>query len=72
MNKLAKEKEKLIDISVDGKISDDELPDFARIRYELQTISSTVDALQLWVNNTIMANDIDKEKLDRLTDNLKQ
>ena len=72
MNKLAKEKEKLIDISVDGKISDDELPDFARIRYELQTISSTVDALQLWVNNTIMANGIDKEKLDRLTDNLKQ
>ena len=72
MNKLSREKERLIDIAADGKISDEELPDFARIRYELQRISSTVDAMQLWVNNTIAANGIDKEKLDRLTEDLTQ
>lgn len=72
MNKLSREKERLIDIAADGKISDEELPDFARIRYELQRISSTVDAMQLWVNNTIAVNGIDKEKLDRLTEDLTQ
>ena len=72
MNKLSREKERVIDIAADGKISDEELPDFARIRYELQRISSTVDAMQLWVNNTIAANGIDKEKLDRLTEDLTQ
>ena len=71
LNKLSKEKERLIEISVDGKISEDELKDFARIRYELTAISATVDALQLWVNDTIAENGIDKEMLDRLTEKLK-
>ena len=71
LNKLSREKERLIEISVDGEISDDELQDFARIRHELNTISATVDALQLWVNSTIAVNGIDKERLDRLTEGLR-
>ncbi len=67
LNTLSKEKERLIDISVDGKITDDELQDFARIRSELASISMTVDALQLWINNTIASGNLDKEKLDSFT-----
>ena len=67
LNTLSKEKERLIDISVDGKITDDELQDFARIRKELTSISMTVDALQLWINNTIASGNLDKEKLDSFT-----
>ena len=67
LNTLSKEKERLIDISVDGKITDDELQDFARIRSELTSISMTVDALQLWINNTIASGNLDKEKLDSFT-----
>ena len=71
MNKLTREKERLVEISVDGQISDDELADFVRIRYELDTIAATVDALPLWVNNTIAVNGIDKEVLDRMTAELR-
>ena len=67
LNTLSKEKDRLIDISVDGEISEDELRDFARIRNELATISMTVDALQLWINNTIASGKLDKEKLDSFT-----
>ena len=70
LNKLTKEKERLIEISVDGRISEDEIKDFARIRHELNSISATVDALQLWVSDTIAANGIDKAELDRLTGEL--
>ena len=75
LNKLAKEKERLIEISVDGRISEDEIKDFARIRHELNSnelnsISATVDALQLWVSDTIAANGLDKAALDRLTGEL--
>ncbi len=70
LNTLTKERDRLIDISVDGKISDDELEDFARIRKELAQISLTVDTLQLWVNNTIAQGGIDKEKLDALSKNI--
>ena len=70
LNKLTKEKERLIEISVDGRISEDEIKDFARIRHELNSISATVDALQLWVSDTIAANGLDKAALDRLTGEL--
>lgn len=70
LNKLTKEKERLIEISVDGRISEDEIKDFARIRHELNSISATVDALQLWVSDTIAANGLDKAELDRLTGEL--
>ncbi len=63
LNTLSHEKERLIEITVDGVISEDEMKDFARIHKELTKISITVDALQLWVNHTIASGTIDKDKL---------
>ena len=49
LNRLQKEKDRLIDIAVDGAISEDEKEDFLRIREQLMQLSSTATALRLWV-----------------------
>jgi hypothetical protein len=52
LNSLEKEKNRLIEITVDGQITKDELPDFTKIREQLAKISLAIDALQLWVEST--------------------
>ena len=61
---------RLIEISRDGRISDDEIPDFARIQRNLEQVSLAVDALHLWVERTISENKINKELLDESRENL--
>ncbi len=48
LNSMNKQKERLIDIAADGKIDNDEIKDFIHIQEELERISITVEALQLW------------------------
>ena len=71
LNTLDKYKERLIEITEDGKISDNELPDFVKIQDRLDKISVTVEALKLWINNTIIAGDLDEEKLKKLRESLR-
>ena len=66
LNTLNREKERLMEITADEKISDDELPDFAHIQDELEKISLTVESLKLWVERTIVDGNIDREKLEKL------
>ena len=65
-NSLERQKDRLIEITADGQISDDELEDFANIQKQLEHIDATVEALKLWVNGTIAEGKINKEKLDAL------
>ncbi len=67
LNSLDRQKDRLIDITADGEVSDDELPDFVNIQKQLEQIDLTVEALKLWVANTIAEGKIDREKLDELT-----
>lgn len=53
LNSLEKEKNRLIEITVDGVISDDELQDFEKIQEQLSQISMAIDSLQLWVQKAI-------------------
>lgn len=53
LNRLVKEKDRLIEITVDGIIAPDEIADFKRIRSELEKMSMTIDSMQLWLDNTI-------------------
>ena len=39
---------RLIEISRDGKISEDEIPDFSNIQENLEKVSRAIEALQLW------------------------
>lgn len=65
LNTLSKEKDRLIDIAADGEISDDEIPDFLRIKENLENMSLTIDSLKLWVENTIASGKIDKDLLGK-------
>ena len=60
LNALDKVKNRFIEITVDGVISEDEAKDFKKISDELNKISSTVDSLKLWVEHTIVTGQIDK------------
>ena len=56
---------RLIQIARDGKISDDEIKDFAYISKKLDEISLAVDSLNLWVDKTAGENGINIELLEK-------
>lgn len=66
LNSLDSQKSRLIDITADGCITDDELKDFVEIQRQLDNIDMTVEALRLWVKNTIANGKIDAKKLKEL------
>ena len=66
LHSLDERKNRLIEISADGKISDDELADFAMIRRDLKNISETVSSLQLWVDTMVEQGLIDLDKLEKI------
>ena len=59
---MKKNQERLIEITADGIIEDDEIRDFVQIQKELEHISITVETLQLWVEEMIADNKIDIEE----------
>jgi transcriptional regulator with XRE-family HTH domain len=65
MNTLEKAKERFIEITADGEISDDELEDFARIENGIEEIAMASDALTLWLDNMVASGEINKEKLEK-------
>lgn len=62
LNSMQKKKERLIEITVDGKISEDELEDFIYIQEELERISIAVETLQLWSERMLATGAIDAEQ----------
>ncbi len=50
LNLLQREKDRLIDIAVDGNISSDEMPDFLSIQKHLDQLSLAIEALKIWAN----------------------
>lgn len=61
LNALDKEKNRLIEITVDGQITEDEMKDFEKIQEQLSQISMAIDSLQLWVQKAIADGRIDKK-----------
>ena len=62
LNSMSKQKERLIEITVDGKITSDELEDFIYIQEELERISIAVETLQLWSERMLATGVIDIEQ----------
>ena len=62
LNAMNKRKERLIEITVDGIISNDEIEDFVLIQEELERISITVETLQLWSEKMLATGAIDIEQ----------
>ena len=65
LNNLAKRKERLVEITVDGEITEDEISDFVVIQEELDKMSLIIDALNLWVSQTIAAGKLDKDLIQK-------
>ena len=61
---MQKKKERLIEITVDGLISGDELADFVYIQKELEKISVAVETLQLWCERMLDTGAIDRDQYD--------
>ena len=61
LNAMQKKKDRLIEITVDGQISGDELEDFIAIQQELERISIAVETLQLWCERMLATGAIDPE-----------
>ena len=61
LNSVQKQKDRLIEIAADGRITGDEIDDFIFIQEELERISITVETLQLWSEKMLATGMIDAE-----------
>lgn len=66
LNSMKSSQERLIEITADGKIDDDEIKDFVFIQKELERISITVESLQLWVEKMLADEKINLEKYNEM------
>lgn len=71
LNSMSRQKERLIEITVDGKITGDELEDFVYIQEELERISVAVETLQLWSERMLATGVIDMDRYKMLKDRTK-
>ena len=60
LNRSRKNQERLIEIAADGKIEAEEVEDFVKIQRDLDKISLTVDAMQMWMKQKLADGTIDK------------
>ena len=65
LNSMEKKKERMIEITADGKIDEAELQDFVRIQKELDEISANADSLRLWIEQSILSGTLDAEKMEK-------
>lgn len=61
LNHIDSEKNRLIEIAADDKLTSDEYADFREIKKELGNISSSIMSLQLWVDKMIAEGSIDED-----------
>ena len=60
VNKLSKNRDRLLEIVEDGQVEEDEYADFAEIKATLDRIALSVSSLQLWVDEQIAAGNLKK------------
>ncbi len=64
LNRLTKQKDRLIEITVDGEITQDEMEDFKEIKKDLEQMSMTIDSMQLWLENMVADGKINRKALE--------
>ena len=65
LNTVQDKQRRLISITADGIIDDSEIDDFVSIQEDLEKISITVEALQLWTEQMIANGAIDMEQYEK-------
>ncbi len=71
LNTMNSQRERLIEITVNGKIDDDEIADFIGIQEDLERISVTVETLQLWCERMLANGIIDEVKYNEIKNRTK-
>ena len=66
LNAMNSKRERLIEITVNGRIDDAEIEDFVHIQEELERISVTVETLQLWSERMLANGVIDEDKYNQI------
>lgn len=66
LNAVQRSRERLIDITADGQIDNNELEEFIDIQEELEKISITVETLQLWSEQMLANGSIDVARYNEL------
>lgn len=72
LNEIQPLTNRLIQIARDGRISDDEIHDFAYISSKLDEVSLAIHALNLWVDKTASENDLNIDLLKAEKEKLKK
>ncbi|MBQ7296040.1 MAG: helix-turn-helix transcriptional regulator [Clostridia bacterium] len=72
LNAMNSEKDRLVEITYNGRIDSHEMDDFIRIQQKLEHISLTVEALQLWCEKMLATGMIDKEEYEKRRNTLKE
>ena len=62
LRSVTERRDRMIEISSNGQVNDDEIEDFVRIQNELEEISATVDALRYWTEKMLSDGRIDEKK----------
>ena len=70
LNSMNKEKERLVEITFNGRIDSDEMDDFIRIQQKLEHISVATEALQLWCEKMLATGTIDREEYEARKQNI--
>ncbi len=71
LNMMQKKQERLVEITVDGDISENEIEDFINIQENLEQISITAETLKLWAEQMIANNHINVETYNKIKQNRK-
>ena len=50
---LTKQKDRLVEITVDGKITEDEMKDFLNIKADLDKMTVSIESLKLWIDQMV-------------------
>lgn len=66
LNSLQRKQERLIEITADGVIDNEEITDFVAIQKELERISITVETLQLWSEKMLAEGKIDIDAYNKV------
>lgn len=67
LNVLEKDRDRLIEITSDGAIHDDQIRDFVRIRDELNRTAAIIHSLAYWFDDTVQSGGINRDILRAVT-----
>ena len=71
LNEVQDNQKRLVNITSDGVIDDDEIEDFVSIQNQLEKISITIEALQLWSEQMIANGSINMKKYQECRNSMK-